>query len=161
MARRRRRRKPRTGITVVVLSALGALGSWWILTDSNDNGTVDSTLALTPLPALTTDRPEVPPPTLPRPGIPEKGHNSPVPASSEQAELPAKRAKSLIRAGRQSLGDGDAIAARAYFSEAVGLGVDGADVMFARAELTRVGTEPIFSPRIFENDPYVSTIHHE
>ena len=58
--------------------------------------------------------------------------------------------------GKQATTGGDLVAARAYFSEAVGLGADGADSLFLRAELTRIGTETIFSPRVFENDPHVT-----
>ncbi len=163
MARRRRRRRFPTAPALITLCAAGGLCAWWLITGPADRGELDPTLALAPQAALTTDRPEVLPDTLPRPGIMEKGTDSPTdgsttagPATGTSKVDASQRAASLIAAGKRALSEGDAITARAHFSEAVPLVPQGTDAVFLRAELTRIGTETIFSPRLFDNDPHVT-----
>ena len=88
--------------------------------------------------------------------VTEKGADAPrrkVPIT--KIENPSRRAESLVAAGKNALANGDPIAARTHFSEAMMLGVAEAEASMLRAELTRLGGESIFSPRIFDNDPFV------
>lgn len=62
----------------------------------------------------------------------------------------------MLAAGRKALERGDLVAARAHLSEALLLGIEEPDLSLVRAELTRIGNETVFSPRIIENDPLVS-----
>jgi lipoprotein-anchoring transpeptidase ErfK/SrfK len=62
----------------------------------------------------------------------------------------------MLATGRKALERGDLVAARAHLSEALLLGIEEPDLSLVRAELTRIGNETVFSPRIFENDPLVS-----
>jgi len=66
-----------------------------------------------------------------------------------------QRTQSLINAGKQALASKDLIAARTHFSEALSLGVGDDDEKFLRGELSRLGKETIFSPRIIDGDPSV------
>jgi lipoprotein-anchoring transpeptidase ErfK/SrfK len=132
-----------------------AAGAWWIYTPDDSPSAVDGPLALAPLPELTSDRPEITPgPTLPS-TVPEKG------ATPERATAPgslgptAKRAESLLAAGRQAIDRNELVAARTYLSEAFAQTVEPSQASLLRAELTRLGNETIFSPRIFPNDPLI------
>ena len=156
MARRRRKRQRRTFLTVSFIVAGLALGWWWLDGTDDDELSIDPTLALGTRPSLTTDRAEVVPATGPRPGVAEKGSNSTARLEADEAQPTPQRVKSLIAAGKQALARDDLIAARAYFSETMTLGVDGEEALFLRAELTRIGEETVFSPRIYENDPLVT-----
>ena len=64
--------------------------------------------------------------------------------------------RSLIVAGNQAVERNELVAARAYLTEALTAGVEDSDALLLRAELTRIGNETVFSPRIFENDPFVA-----
>ncbi len=106
------------------------------------------------MPALTTNRPEVIPETLPRPGVTEKGAALETPAPGAYAKTDG-RAESLMSAGREALDRNDLVAARTYFSEALRLGVPKAQQAPLRAELVRLGNETVFSPGLISGDPFV------
>lgn len=74
----------------------------------------------------------------------------------DSADSVAQRAESLFAAGTQALERGRVVAGRAYLSEALQLGIEEPNRTLVHAELTRIGNETIFSPRIFDNDPLVS-----
>ncbi len=155
MARRRRKNNSGMVLTVSILSVAIVLSWWWVYSGDSPESPSGPTVALAPKPVLTSDRPEIVPDTPVQPDITEKGTNprpeNPQPASDEKI----KRAGALIDAGRQALAGNDLIAARAHFSEAMLLGVDEQEATFLRAELSRIGTETLLSPRIFDGDPLV------
>lgn len=139
----------------MIALALSA-GVWWAFLRTDSPVPAAGRLALGPQSTLTTDRPEIVPDSTPRPGISEKG-DTPEPApSADPADSVAQRAESLFVAGTQALARGQVVAGRAYLSEALQLGIEEPNRTPIRAELTRIGNETIFSPRIFENDPLVS-----
>ena len=155
MARRRRKRQRRTVLTLSSFAASLAVGWWWLGGGAADESTIDPTLSLGTRPTLTTDRAEVTPDTGPQPGVSEKGSNSPLTTNTDENQPSPQRVKSLIAAGKQALANDDLIAARAHFSEAMSLGAEGEKALLLRAELTRIGEETIFSPRVFDGDPHV------
>ena len=115
----------------------------------------DLTLASRSLPALESDRPEDELPGSPNYNVTEKGQN-PRPLMSPHASTQvADRVDSLINTGREAVQRGDLIAARSYLSEAFAQTLDPAQATLLRAELTRIGNETVFSPRILPNDPIV------
>ena len=67
----------------------------------------------------------------------------------------ARRAESLLAAGRQAIGRNELVAARTYLSEAFSQTVEPSRASLLRAELARLGNETIFSARIFPNDPLI------
>jgi len=109
-----------------------------------------------PLPVLTTDRPEVDPVGEPDPDVPERGANgesaTPMPAGAV-ATATDQRIAGLIAAGKKALENNDPIAARSHFSDALAAGAAEPERSLLRAELTRIGTETIFSQRVFPDDP--------
>lgn len=151
----RRKRYWTGGDTVIVgLIALGA-GVWWTFLKGD---AVENQVLLTAEspPSLTTNRPENPPSPPPRDDVPEKGDTPPAPSPVDASSGGAQRAENLLAAGKESLAQGDFIAARSYLSEAFQLGLDPAQTTLVRAELSRIGQETIFSARLMENDPLVS-----
>ena len=155
VARRRRKKRSRPFLTAVVLVIAVVLSWWWLFSGDDPAGEVDPALVLGPKPTLTTDRPESPPRGVVRHDVSEKGADLDHEASPTQQEPTASRAKSLINAGKQALARNDLVAARAHFSEAMAQGVSDSDATFMRAELTRIGSETIFSSRVFDNDPFI------
>jgi lipoprotein-anchoring transpeptidase ErfK/SrfK len=108
-------------------------------------------VALVSQPPLISDRPEIPPAGSIRTDVSEKGADSP-PADEPKPETEQERAERLMAAGKQALGQGDLIAARSYFSDAVQSGVAGPEATLLVGELNRLGNETVFSPRVFEGD---------
>jgi lipoprotein-anchoring transpeptidase ErfK/SrfK len=155
MARRRRRRNNRKLLTFSSFAASLTLGWWWLGDGAADQSAIDQTLALGTQRPLTTDRAEVVPEKGPRPNVTEKGSNSSTPLDAGEKQTSPQRVKSLITAGKQALANDDLIAARAHFSEAMANGAEGEDALLLRAELTRIGEETIFSPRVLDGDPHV------
>ncbi len=178
MAARFRIRKRRTRYWTVPALGVAALSAWWTWAWVGTGPSAPDDRAILPPPVLTTDRPEVPEPLPPQRDIPEKGAESPVPLVASAPTTPApspsspspdsgikstsavgttaNRAASLVSAGKQSLSNGDVLAARTHFSDAMQHGVPPAEAATLRAELTRLGQESIFSPRILDGDPFVS-----
>lgn len=151
--RPRRRRGIPILPSVLVIFALGA-SAWWLMPDAEPELDTNDQLAAARAP-LTTDRPEPAAVENPRPEVTEKGEN-PEPAVSAQPEAADGQVKSLIKAGEQALARDDLLTARTHFSDAVGAGASGGDLAKLRAELTRIGNETVFSPRLFDGDPLVS-----
>ena len=148
--RRRRHRSPLLGI----LAGLALLvGIWWIYPQAE---VADDPLAANrePLPLLTTDRPELDPVGDIDPDVPERGANggstTPQPSAGAAA---VQRITGLIAAGKKALENKDPVAARSHFSDALAAGVGEPERSLLRAELTRIGTETIFSQRVLPNDP--------
>lgn len=81
---------------------------------------------------------------------------SPSAGLSKAAEDSRSGPGALIAAGKQAVAAGDLIAARTHFSDALQQGVSGADAELLRTELSRLGQETIFSPRIMAGDPFVA-----
>ena len=157
MARYRRRRR-RTGTRLVVLTllaALAAVGVWWTFLREKPAGDADGRVALGPRPALTTDRPEVLPETGAQPGVSEKGDAPDLSKPTGSTESGVMRADALVSAGKEAVVRNDLVSARAYLGEALQTGLEDPERSLVRAELTRIGNETIFSPRIFDNDPLV------
>ncbi len=156
MARRgrRRRRTTRNIFTGLGVTGVAVIGLWWMYTGELPT-TGWSPLTQTPAPALTTDRPEDESGVTPHPEIPEKGAGPAKTPSSQTEPTRAKRVESLVAAADQALSRSDLVAARAHFSEAMALGIDDPELSRARGELTRIGSETIFSPRVHEGDPFV------
>ncbi len=153
MARRRRRRKSGgLGRYVVVLSLFG-LGFVYReallgLVTSPDVASESS-----PLPVLTTERPENGPlDGGPHADVPERATN-PI-ASPDDNTGETIHAKSLLSSGRRALGSGDLVLARAHFSEALNASLPPQEEIEARAELRKLGRETIFSPTVTKDDPY-------
>lgn len=152
----RRRRKRGSPLSILLVLAPVALGAWWLYSLDQSPGRPEQTVPPLPKPLLTTDRPEIVAEPNLRPDVPEKGSN-PKRETAAAPEPPAKeRIQQLVGAGRQAVSKDDPVAARAYFSEAMQLGINGDDATFLKAELTRIGNETILSGRIFDNDPFVT-----
>jgi len=149
---RRRRRKSRPGLALIVLLATAAGAWYWLYRTDSQGNELDNTLALTPQPRLSTDRPQPYKPDRTQPDVTEKGGIRP---STKPVMTTPQRTQSLIKAGKQAVIGKDLIAARTHFSEALSLGVGEADEKFLRGELSRLGNETIFSARITDGDPHV------
>lgn len=140
---------------VVILSSASAVvvGVWWFYLKASVPALIADAVTPSAMPALISTRPEVLP-DAPPPDVAEKGE-TPGP-SKPAADPPAgQRAASLIATGKQALERGDLLAARSYLSEAFGLDVPEPDRSLLPAELTRIGNETVFSPRIVSGDPFV------
>ena len=147
-------RSTRRGWRNIAFFGVGVVALWFVYPILDPPIQPDRPSSYAARPALTTDRPEVPQAGPVRMDVTEKGADAPrrkVPIT--KIENPSRRAESLVAAGKDALANGDPIAARTHFSEAMMLGV--AEASMLRAELTRLGSESIFSPRIFDNDPFV------
>lgn len=154
---RRIKRRARIRSTLAYMAVVFAVvATWWVYGRSGTGTPADAeaTLALATKPELTTDRPEVVPDDPPPSGVAEKGA-APGPRTLAAATTDAGRVRSLIAAGRDAVARNDLIAARTHFSDAMALGVSGRDRSTLRAELTRIGNETIFSPRLVPGDPLV------
>lgn len=153
---RRRRRNPLPGVIVALLLSVGV---WWLYgTDSASN---ELPPGETPRPVLVTSRPELPSADQPDPDVPERGETASAAGSgSSGVALSAsgsrrdQRVESLIAAGKRALDADDLVAARAHFSDALASGVGEPQRSLLRAELTRIGTETIFSTRVLPDDPF-------
>jgi LysM repeat protein len=156
VARYRTRRRKRINWGNVGVLTLGVAALWWAYPLLDPLSELDQAEQSTPRPVLETDRPEVPQAGPVRTEVVEKGATDPSTTPAKNAQTrPTDRVRNLVVAGKDALARGDSIAARAHFSEAMSIGVTEPDASMLRAELTRIGTESIFSPRIFENDPFV------
>lgn len=152
MARYRRRRGRNRAVLPAIL-VVGACGlAWWWYPDAVSD--VDGPeIAGRRVPVLSSDRPETEPASAPRPGISEKG-DAPT-ATTAEAKPDAARARELLSEGRKALTANDWIAARAYINQAIAAGLDGAELDQARADLTRINMETVFSPRVLPDDRLV------
>lgn len=152
--RRRRRGRPSFRPILIAVSAV-FLAGWWFYAGRDDATVTDPVPVLARRPALRTNRPlraESPPPPA---DVSEKGRREePQDRNSGVTEDATRRCRQLIAAGKQALAGNDLVAARSHFSEALALSALEREAMFLRAELTRIGNETVFSPRIFSDDPY-------
>jgi len=150
--RRRKRRNPLPG---VLIGLVVVFGIWWIYPES-EVAPESVPVERAPLPALTTERPEVEPVGAVDPDVPERGASGTpeTPVSNPGAGAVAdQRVAGLIAAGKKALENNDLIAARSHFSDALASGASEPERSLLRAELTRIGTETIFSQRVIPNDP--------
>ena len=110
------------------------------------------------IPKLTSNRPETDDPQSVAAAleVPEKGRT--VPDQPEPTASPAEleRAASLLDAGMNALQHRDLLTARAHLSEAVTLGLSSQRLIDARAALTRIAAETVFSPEVIDGDPFVT-----
>lgn len=154
---RRRRRRRRTRPTWwFATAALAAAGAWWAYGQflSKTPSNVEATLARSSMPRLTTNRPEILPADEASKDVVEKG-TAPEPALPVEATPDTDRSRSLIEAGKDALKRNDLVRARTHFSDALANSVSRRERSTLRAELTRIGNETIFSPRLFPDDPFV------
>lgn len=152
----RRRRGPVPAIFATLV--LGA-GLWWFY-PTPEGGSSPQVPDGAPKPILVTRRPEVPSADPITPDVPERGEpghatkrrGGEVPLSAT-SEPQAQRAESLIAAGRRALESNDLLVARAHFSDALAGGAMEPERSLLQAELTRIGSETIFSSRVLPDDP--------
>lgn len=85
-------------------------------------------------------------PSSPPSALPTAPQAPPSPADVEQ----------LIASGRAALEKDDLVAARGFFSRAFSAARNPAEAQALRVELSQIGKETIFSPRIVDGDPLVS-----
>jgi len=150
--RRRRRRGP-IGPGLILSSASAfVIGVWWLYLRADVPASVRQAANPPAMPALISTRPEVVPETPP-PEVAEKGE-TPDPPKPSADPAAGQRAASLVATGKQALERGDWLAARSYLSEAFVLGTVEPDRSLLQAELTRIGNETIFSPRMAAGDPF-------
>ena len=156
MARRRRKRRSSSLFPAVLVLTGAAVGLSWIVfgptTPPADEPTLVATTAQKP--PLTTDRPEILPVSASPSNVTEKGDNPKPVRSNKPVMLTGERVAGLIKAGDDAVARDDLVAARTHYAEALAVGIDGPDAPRVRAELMRIAQETIFSPRIFDNDPY-------
>jgi hypothetical protein len=144
---RRRRRSPFPSIAV---AAMVAIGVWWLYPRSDVPADGEGGRS-EPRPLLTTDRPETEAAGEADPDLPERGSNDHATTPGEPAS--EQRVAALIAAGKRALEAGDPVTARSHFSDALASGVGEPERSMLRGELTRIGTETIFSQRVFADDP--------
>ncbi len=169
--RRRRRRSVRSLVFLIVAAAVCGGGYLMFFRKPPAGASSENVDRFAQRPKLRSDRPF----TAGDPGVdplaPEKGAAEPsVPRSRATSqdgshalalgvpydEADARRAASLLAAGREQLAAENWVTARRYLSEAMQSGVDAAELTQLRADLTKIGDETIFSPRVHEDDPLVS-----
>lgn len=157
MYRRRRRRRPSgvRGLFLALVTAGVVTVAWWTVYRGASESP-DARMASSPQPPLMSDRPEIIPDGRPQDGVTEKGDTPASAGSGENKKPDEPHAASLLAAGKQALERGETVAARTYLSEALQKGLDEPQHSSVRAELTRLGTETIFSARVFDDDPLVS-----
>lgn len=142
----------------MVLFAAVAVGSWWLMRPEAEPSSPRNGLAMVVRPSLITDRPEANSSSDFINDVSEKGvlaAESPTSTDSTDRLSEPNRGTALVAAGRRALENGDLITARSHLSDALEAGVSASDLPLVRAELTRIGLETIFSPRIFDGDPFV------
>ena len=155
MARYRPRRRRRRSAPLLLLLLGAILIGWWVYPRDAGERSIQAPERRAARPTLTTDRPEDPIETSPRPEVPERGDN-PLVAGRANEPPPAERnVSALIESGKKALTSGDLLPARSYFSEALSLSSDPAERTALRAELTRIGNETVFSGRVIPDDPHV------
>ena len=134
---------------------VAGLAVWWLYGQyaSSTPADAEATLAVAAKPTLTTNRPEIIPDHVPS-DIVEKGA-APDAVALTDPRAATNRAKSLVHAGRDALARDDLIVARTHFSDALANSASAHERSTLRAELTRIGNETIFSPRLFPDDPLV------
>ena len=172
MARRRQHRRARRTFPILFVLAGVASAVWWFFRTPDLQPEAKRLAAVAPNSQLASSEarlrrlaapfsvaarvlPEVLPDPSPQPDVSEIGAGHEQSPSEPIVETAEDRIQSLIKAGEQALTRDDLVAARMHFSEAVSLGPNGPELTRLRTELTRIGNETIFSPRVFESDPFV------
>lgn len=161
MARHARRRRQRRVLPLFLATTGLVLVGWWVFPRSNEPG-VDVPVNRPLPPILTSSRPDVTTNPADHSDVPERGDH---PQSNRVSDAgPAvitapgsdvsHRVDAIIEAGKKALAADDLIAARSHFSEALSACSDPTQRTALRAELTRIGNETIFSPRILPGDPH-------
>jgi len=167
VARRYRRGRSRRNYTIGAVVALTGGAAYWTFVSGRaaDPSSPDGLLASRA--PLASDRPFSTGDNPYQADVPEKGANDPAgrsgpvdgsaapPAAAGSAAADQSRIRQLIAAGRDELGRGHWIAARQHLSEAYTLGPPPEELTELRAELTRIGDETVFSPRLYPDDPLV------
>lgn len=152
--RTHRRRRFRWTLPALVAIAAGA-AAWWVYLRDGSSPTDPLAVASRSLPALATDRPEAKLTAPPSSSVSEKGKTPNPPMPPHPSQEVSHRVGSLVDAGNDAIQRGELITARAYLSEAFSQIIEPSQAALLRAELTRLGNETIFSPRIFPDDPFI------
>ncbi|MCH8966985.1 MAG: L,D-transpeptidase family protein [Planctomycetes bacterium] len=160
MARRRRygpARQGRNPLPIAVGLASISLLAWWIFSGADPSAERAELAVVTLQASSTADRPT----EQPNPGT-DQGITEKAAASDPELKPPVESAKpapdetaALVKAGEQAVARKDLPAARDHFSEAFSRTADEAQRARLRAELTRIGVDTVFSPRIHVGDPLV------
>lgn len=79
----------------------------------------------------------------------------PTPTPAPREPLPTSQAESAFSAGQAALEQADWLKARSLLNEAMTLGLEPQKQSAARASLSRISDETIFSARILKDDPFV------
>lgn len=155
MARRYRRRRSAVRNLVYGLAVVAACYGGYILffREGPDEASLGNGGRLVQRPDLRTDRPVTPSDQSFDPVVTEKGADEPSGTEADGASVDARRAASLLAAGREQLALGNWVTARQHLSEAMQLGVEAGELTQLRADLTRIGDETIFSQRVLQDDP--------
>ncbi|MCP4247227.1 MAG: L,D-transpeptidase family protein [bacterium] len=152
MARRRRNRTGSFLFLMVVMLGGGAAAYYTGLLPWAPDGTgsTDGRLALTSNRADTAD-----PNGGPYADLPERGTSPEAPAADGPRDT--KRGRSLVNVGRTAMANNELVAARAQLNEALAYDLPLEERVALKADLTRLATETVFSPRITTGDPFVAS----
>ncbi len=151
--RGRRRRNYTIGIAIALVAAAGA--TYAVFFAGNPAGLDPTALQLASNAPLATDRPLALGDNQHNRDVAERGADDPAVATAPPAAVDASRVRQLLAAGRDELNAGLWLAARQHLSEAYALGAPAEELTQLRADLTRIGDETIFSPRLYPDDPFV------
>ncbi len=111
---------------------------------------------LTAQPPLTTDRPEdADLAGGPFADVPERATDPLLAATPAKNSADPNKATALVAAAKQAAADNDPLLARAYFSEALTVGLPPADELEVRRRLRQLSRETIFSGKCVKDDPFV------
>ncbi|MBI4717577.1 MAG: L,D-transpeptidase family protein [Planctomycetes bacterium] len=165
MARRRRRARYRGTLTTFLLLGTVALSWWWLYARGRPLPPLDTSLALGTQPAPDDAATRSVAPSSPAPPAPQTEDR---PVERPEETLPPKAAAppppstpggdgvaQAIAAARQASQSGDLLTARARYAEAWNMTPGPGEAEAIRAELSRIGQETIFSPRVVDGDPLV------
>ncbi|MCH7812935.1 MAG: L,D-transpeptidase family protein [Planctomycetes bacterium] len=151
MARRRRNRTGSLLLLMMVMLGGGASAYYAGILPWGSDGAAgpEGRLPLTSSRADTAD-----PNGGPYAHLPERGTNPEAPVGDGPRDV--KRGRSLVNVGRTALANHELVAARAQLNEALAYDLPLEELVALKADLTRLATETVFSPRITAGDPFVA-----